>query len=133
MDWQLIRNITTSVGAVVAVLVAIRLVPALRHWWDRRTLLNLGPDAYRRDDADPYLRYYVRPDCQSVDPSGQEDFRCIGVARDPLFARMDRVLGSSPGPDRFQIILADSGMGKTAFHLNYFARHRRRWRRRDIG
>ena len=31
------------------------------------------------------------------------------------------------GTERFLIVLADSGMGKTAFLLNYYARHRRRW------
>jgi hypothetical protein len=39
---------------------------------------------------------------------------------------MDRIL-RSPGTERFLILLADSGMGKTAFLLNYYARHRRRW------
>lgn len=39
---------------------------------------------------------------------------------------MDLLL-RSPGTDRFRIILADSGMGKTAFLLNYYARHHRRW------
>ena len=96
-----------------------------RQWLDRRSLLDL-PDAYSADDARQYTRYYIEPDCQSVDPSGLEDFRSIVLTRTPLFASMDRLL-RSPGTTRFLIILADSGMGKTAFLLNYYARHRRRW------
>lgn len=41
---------------------------------------------------------------------------------------MDRI--RNPGTMRYIIVLADSGMGKTAFLLNYYARHRRRlWRK----
>ena len=43
---------------------------------------------------------------------------CEGPFSDPI---------CSSGTNRFLIILADSGMGKTAFLLNYYAWHRRRW------
>jgi len=134
MDWEKARNITTSLGAVVAVAAALwKLVPVILQWWDRRTLFELSGEAYSDDDVRRYTRYYIQPDCQSVDPSGLEDFRRIVPTRVPLFSAMDGIL-RSPGTERFLIILADSGMGKTAFLLNYYARHRRRWwwRRRGI-
>ena len=110
-----------------------KLPPIIGRWWDRRALLELGGEEYTVEDAQRYTRNYIQPDCQSVDPSGLEDFRCIVPTRVPLFAAMDRIL-HSPGSQRFLIVLADSGMGKTAFLLNYYARHRRRmwWRRRDF-
>jgi hypothetical protein len=127
MDWEKTRNITTSAAAVAAVAAALwKLVPAILRWWDRRALLELSGEAYSAQDVKSYTRYYIPPDCQSVDPSGLEDFRCIVPTRVPLFAAMERIL-RSPGTERFLIILADSGMGKTAFLLNYYARHRRRW------
>ena len=114
-------------GAVVVVLTALWKLPAvILRWWDRRTLLYLSGEAYSADDTRRYTRNYIRPDCQSVDPSGLEDFRRIVPTRVPLFSAMDLIL-HSPGTKRFLIVLADSGMGKTAFLLNYYARHRRRW------
>jgi hypothetical protein len=134
MDWERTRNITTSLAAVAAVAAVLwKLVPIVLRWRDRRALLELSAEAYSAEDARRYTRYYIQPDCQSVDPSGLEDFRRIVPTRVPLFAAMDRIL-RSPGTERFLIVLADSGMGKTAFLLNYYARHRRRWwwRRRGI-
>ena len=132
---ELVRNITTSVAAIVAVTAAVigaawKLAPHIRSWWDRRTLtLRLSAEAYGPDDIKNYTRYYVQPDFQSADPSGAEEFRRIVATREPLFQLMDRVL-HNPGAERFIIILADSGMGKTSFLLNYYARHWRSWRRR---
>ena len=123
LNWEAISKIGASLGAAVG--AVWKLQPKFREWMDRRSLLDL-PDAYSADDAKRYTKYYIEPDCQSVDPSGLEDFRSIVLTRTPLFASMDRLL-RSPGTTRFLIILADSGMGKTAFLLNYYARHRRRW------
>jgi hypothetical protein len=114
-------------GALVGILAALwKLPPMIRERWDRWTLKELS------DDAKSYTRYYIQPDCQSVDPSGLEDFRSVVSTRVPLFQAMDLTL-RNPGSDRFRIILADSGMGKTAFLLNYYARHQRRfWANRGI-
>ncbi|MFN0101135.1 MAG: SUMF1/EgtB/PvdO family nonheme iron enzyme [Bryobacteraceae bacterium] len=99
----------------------------IRRWLDRRRLIELGGDAKR------YTRNYIQPDCQSVDPSGLEDFRRIVPTRVPLSSAMDLMLRDA-GTERFLIILADSGMGKTAFLHNYYVRHRRLFwcRRRGI-
>ncbi len=109
-----------------------KCVPAIQRYWDRRTLLNVSSDVYASDDIDRYTRCYIQPKCQSVDPSGLEDFRSVVNTRVPLFKAMDDTL-RNPGTNRFLIILADSGMGKTAFLLNYYARHRRYlWNHRGI-
>jgi len=122
-----IRNIITSIGAVIAIVAALwKLPPMILDWWHRRKYIEISGEAYSDDDIRRYTRNYIQPDCQSVDPAGLEDFRCIVPAREPLFKAMDRIL-QSPGSNRFLIILADSGMGKTAFLLNYYARHRLRW------
>jgi hypothetical protein len=124
VDWNLTYDITASLAAVAVVFTALK--PAIRQWWDRRTLLELSGEAYSADDTRRYTRNYIQPDCQSIDPSGLEDFRRIVPTRVPLFSAMDRIL-RSPGTERFLIVLADSGMGKTAFLLNYYAGHKRRW------
>ncbi len=124
MNWETTLKLIISLITIVAALW--KLLPAFLRWLDSRTLIDLCAEAYTAEDVERYTRYYIQPDCQSVDPSGLEDFRCIVLTRKPLFSAMDLNL-RSPGTDRFLIVLADSGMGKTAFLLNYYARHRRRW------
>jgi len=134
MDLADSRNIATIVGTGVAVIAALwKLVPMALKAWDRHRLIEISGGAYTAGDIRAYTRYYIQPDCQSVDPAGEEEFRSVFPAREPLFSNMDRIV-NSPGPQRFLIILADSGMGKTAFLLNYYARHRRRqlWQRRGL-
>ena len=63
-DWELIRNITTSLAAVIALLAAIwKLAPMILQSWDRRTLLELSGEAYSADDTRRYTRNYIQPDC----------------------------------------------------------------------
>ena len=69
-----------------------KLPPIIGRWWDRRALLELGGEEYTVEDAQRYTRNYIQPDCQSVDPSGLEDFRCTVPTRVPLFAAMDLIL-----------------------------------------
>ena len=126
MNLKLTGEVLGVFVAAIGIVTALwKLPPVIRRWWDRRNLLELSGDAYTVDDIQRYTRHYIEPDCQSVDPSGLEDFRAIVPTRVPLFSAMDRIL-RSPGTMRFLIVLADSGMGKTPFLLNYYARHRRR-------
>jgi hypothetical protein len=56
MDWEAIRNINTSLAAAAAIVAALwKLVPMVRQWWDRRTLLELSGEAYSADDARRYV------------------------------------------------------------------------------
>src|SRR5208283_665385 len=101
-----------------------------REWRDRRTLRKrVGAELYDLEQIRRSTQYYIRPDCQSVDPGGGEDFRLVVSVREPLFDAMDRLL-QSPGQYKFVILLADSGMGKTSFLLNYYAHHWRSRRRK---
>jgi hypothetical protein len=65
--------------------------------------------------------HYIEPDCQSLDPSGSEDFRRLVATRERAFAVLDKLLGTD-SPERYFLILADSGMGKTSLLLNYYSR-----------
>lgn len=97
-----------------------------KHRRDLKILRDrVGSGLYTRDDILRALDSYIEPDCQSVDPSGGEDFRRVFSAREPAFKALDKLFheGSS---EKYTIILADSGMGKTTLLLNYYARHYRR-------
>jgi len=99
-------------------------------WTARRNLRTLiGADGYSSTEVKSATRFYLYPDCQSLDPSGNEDWRAIYPVRAKLFKTVDDLLESSPNY-KHTILLADSGMGKTSFALNYYARHVRSGRKR---
>ena len=135
-QWESLKNIAPLVGVAVAVIGAmtksgIMILPHLKSWWNRRTLKQrLGANEYTVTDFKDATDLYIEPDSQSVDPSGGEDFRRVVSAREPLFRITDRLL-ENPGQYKFLIVLADSGMGKTCFVLNYYASHWRHWLKRN--
>ena len=134
-QWDLVKNVCTLTAVLLAAGTAlVRMVrwirPRWREWHDRQTLTKrVGAELYDVEQIRTSTAYYIRPDCQSVDPSGVEDFRRVVSAREPLFDTMDRLL-ENPGQYKFVILLADSGMGKTSFLLNYYAYHWRSRRRK---
>ncbi|MBD3290489.1 SUMF1/EgtB/PvdO family nonheme iron enzyme [candidate division KSB1 bacterium] len=79
-------------------------------------------------EIDRGLQYYIWPDCQSIDPAQRDEVRDTVAVRNDLCREMDRLLKQDKKHKHF-ILLADTGMGKTSFLLNYFARHVRRWRK----
>jgi len=94
----------------------------------RRTLIKkLKPD-YTSQEIERGTKYYIWPECQSVDPAQSDEVRHTIAIRNDLCKEMDRLLSQDTVHKHF-ILLADTGMGKTSFFLNYFARHLRRWRK----
>jgi hypothetical protein len=77
-------------------------------------------------------RYYVRPKCSNVDPAQEAEIRNVIATSEDLFKYVDDFLEGAPrmkigdGPIRHLIVLADSGMGKTSFVLNYFAYNKKK-------
>ncbi|HUQ46797.1 MAG TPA: hypothetical protein VM053_00990 [Gemmatimonadaceae bacterium] len=61
---------------------------------------------------------YVLPDCAQVDPANELEFRKFASVREPIFSAVSRYIDSDT--KRHLLILADSGMGKTTFCLNFF-------------
>ena len=129
-QWELLKNVATLTGAVLAIGAAsVKVVgwirPRWREWRDRVTLKQrIGAELYDQEQIRRSTEFYIRPDCQSVDPAGAEEFKRVVAARELLFDTMDRLL-RNPTQYKFVILLADSGMGKTSFLLNYYARHQR--------
>jgi hypothetical protein len=80
-------------------------------------------------------QYYIRPNCSNLDPGEHVELRFALVAvRGSLFQTIDTFLERNDPENKHVIILADSGVGKTSFLLNYYATNLRRHvrRRRDI-
>jgi len=103
------------------------LYPIIRQIKDRNFLnekLSRGP--FSKSIIERSTRYYIRPRCSNMDPSQEEELRRAPVAvTNYLFDRLDDFLYYDDSK-RHLLILADSGIGKTSFFLNYFAHNARR-------
>ena len=79
-------------------------------------------------EIDRAIRYYIWPECQSIDPAqSQESLHTVAI-RESLRTTLDKMLNQEINNRHF-VLLADSGMGKTSFLLNYFAVYLRSWRK----
>ncbi|MDC8640399.1 NACHT domain-containing NTPase [Xanthomonas hortorum] len=128
-------------GAVVGALATIpRLVNAVldleSKWRSRRVADQIfrssGVASFTSDDVLYAGRNYVVPNCMQTDPSNEDDLRTV-VALGPLFQTIDDHFDAG-GQKRHVILLADSGMGKTSFCINYYAREmkKRASKRRSV-
>ena len=119
--------ITGTVSAIAAIAKAWPSISdKYEKFRDYRTLRQrVGADLYTRQDLIRATEFYVEPDCQVTDPAGQEDYRGIAPLRTPAHKALANLL--DPASDqRFLILLADSGMGKTTLLMNFYARYGRR-------
>ncbi len=89
---------------------------------------DFGADSFDAEQIRVAATHYIPPDCSQLDPAGAEDDRKMVSLRQPLIPLMDLILGD-PSYTRHFLLLADSGMGKTSFLLNYYLRNRNRRRK----
>ncbi len=83
-----------------------------------------GP--YDRTTIEQSARYYIKPKCSNIDPTQEKELRHALVAtREDLFEKVDYFLDHDHSR-RHLLVLADSGMGKTSFVLNYYTHNARR-------
>lgn len=120
-------------GTLLGALLTIpRLVNALldleSKWRSRkvaeRIFRSSGVASFTSDDVLHAGRNYVAPNCMQTDPSNEDDLRTV-VALGPLFQTIDDHFDAG-GQKRHVILLADSGMGKTSFCINYYTREMRK-------
>jgi len=118
-----------TLTGVLTLIVALIGLPAavvgFLSWWQQRRKekgldKEFGGELYTREQIANSTRYYVVPDCASIDPGQEAEMRRVVTTRQNLFERVDQYLEQAPS-QRHLLILADSGMGKTSFVLNYYA------------
>jgi len=117
-------------GTVTAIASAAKAWPTISEKVEKvrdyRTLRQrIGADLYTQQDLIRATEFYIEPDCQVTDPAGQEDFRGIAPLRTPAHKALANLIDPA-SEQRFLILLADSGMGKTTLLLNFYARYGRR-------
>jgi hypothetical protein len=138
----LIRNkelIAAVSGATSVTTLFFKFWPkVIVSWKERRSKRQLNRQLnaidYTEQDIERAIDFYIDPECQVIDPSGAEDFRQSYPVRQNLFEVVDCLL-EKPSVNKFSLILGDTGMGKTSFLLNYYARYwqdRRRQRKFSI-
>lgn len=129
--WKAIKangDIIKTISAILAIILfgakPVRwLIASIKGSFERRALgQRLGSGSYTKEEIFRATSYYVIPDCQNVDPSGGEDWRLTFPVRQNAFSAIDFLL-SARSAQKYSLILADSGMGKTSLLLNYFSRH----------
>ena len=81
-----------------------------------------GAECYTPEEIMNSRRFYIKPDCQDVDPSQEAEIRNVHAVRGDLFENVDKLL-TMPDKQKYLILLADSGMGKTSFLINYWYRY----------
>ncbi len=128
------NSLLTLIGALIGIFggligIITAALPWLKQWLDRRSLRRrLGAMLYTPEDIERATRHYIRPHCQSIDPTQGPEISGVYASREDLFAAIDRLL-DQPAESKYLLLLADSGMGKTSFLLNYYARYLRRLRK----
>lgn len=107
VDWIIAKAQARQVARVVATLSATTHV-----------------QSFTDEEIQAAVRHYIEPDCSSVDPSNESDIRHFVGVRERVFTAIDRALATEG--KQHLLVLADSGMGKTTFLLNLFAREQKR-------
>src|ERR1044071_2391424 len=122
-------KIVAILGTAFTIITTLvtKTYPWLRAKRDSRSVeKRMGAKLFTAASIERAIRYYIPPSCQSIDPSGGEESRLVHSVQAPLFKTLDNAISSE---ERYHILLADSGMGKTSALINYYVRHLHRWRR----
>jgi len=116
-------TIFTAIGALAAVVAAWFVYLPYREQRRTQKLLekSFGSELYTIANS---TRYYIPPNCSSVDPAQEAEIRQVKVTKQKLFEMIDEHLAEDSA-NRHLLLLADSGMGKSSFVLNYYARNQR--------
>lgn len=129
-QWTLV-NLLQVLGVVIALGTA--LVAIWRYWRQRKARKRLedefGSEFYSPQVIYNSTRYYVRPKCSGVDPAQEAEIRQVVAPQEDLFDVVDRHLKEEQ-THRHLLLLADSGMGKSSFVLNYYSHNQRLPKRR---
>lgn len=122
-EWRIFFWILGALGTITIAVISRVLGQSVSDWLkEKKVRKKLQKDTYTINEikvaAADRSRIYIYQDCQDNDPAADT----TSVQRRSVFAELDRLLGP-PLQARIIMILADSGMGKTALLSKYYAYH----------
>lgn len=119
-------------------IVGLALFPFWKRWSIRHILQKeLPTEFFSEEDIQLATRYYIPPYCSESDPTQRDDHltqdKLNSKSQQKLFDTIDKFINETSS-EPFLWLLGDSGTGKSAFVLNYYARNRRRswWKRHPL-
>lgn len=131
-EWTL-PNILAAIAAIAAAIAAIAAIGSaifsylpIHQQRQRQQFLekSFGGDLYDSATIKLSTRYYIPPNCSSIDPAQEAEPRHLITTEEKLFDAVDKHLAPD-SPHRHVLLLADSGMGKSSFVLNYYAHNQK--------
>ena len=122
-------TIIVIVGTLAAIASAIFDFFGFRLFLQQRRTQKLlersfGSEFFGPETIERSTRYYVPPNCSSVDPAQEVELRRVMPTEEKLFEKIDKYLTKDES-GRHLLLLADSGMGKSSFVLNCYGRNQR--------
>lgn len=123
---NLIKTISTIAVAIVAPFTITNLIFTIKKTLyeqkiQKRLNESEGSSAFTSSEIHESLKNYIVPDCSVTDPSNDADIINVADVRETVFDVVARFVKKG-GDRRHILLLADSGMGKTTFCLNFYAR-----------
>ena len=93
---------------------------------------NFGSELFGKETIILSTYCYVKPNCTNIDPAREAEPKNLYMIEGNMFSELDKyLLKETPKKNgsRHILILADSGMGKTSFLLNYYAYNQKKPKR----
>ncbi len=131
-------DLSTKIAVVTFLILGVGLIYKGIRWIlnllnRKRFESRVDTESYPMEVIENSTRYYIRSDCSSVDPNQESEIRHLIATTEDLFRYIDK-FRAGPMTSRHLLVLADSGMGKTSFVLNYFHSRaiRIRWKKKKL-
>jgi len=124
----------TAISFSALIVAGIRVFrPIIEKKRERCALIEaFGKGPFDKETIEKSTRYFIPSKCSNIDPAQEMEIRhaLTAVSKD-MFKVVNEFIFLET-PIRYLLILADSGMGKTTFVLNYYAQYVRKNRRNKI-
>jgi len=126
MTTETVVAVISVIAAVVsAIFAGVALWPVLQQRRTQKLLeKSFDSELYGPETIERSTRYYIPPNCSSIDPAQEVELRRVMPTEEKLFEKIDKYL-TKDDSSRHLLLLADSGMGKSSFVLNCYARNQR--------
>lgn len=130
--WAGITAIIIILGFLLSIFSVLwKGLSSLVLWRNQRVLNKDLRNFFMPTDVERATRYYISTQYQNVSPSEDEEpgRRYIAAAKNkliPLFLQKAFLQGKDN--NKYYLILADTGMGKTTFLINLYISYKNQWR-----